>query len=200
MVSQRTVGRPSKGEVAQQDSRTALRAHVACKLAGRCDDAFLTGLGVTVNTTAVRRAGGAVTWHPPGYVAPGRQRTRAPAASRPPALREWLAIDYEQLDISLAAVTLRAKDDSQQLSLYAAVCDIPGALHTVLFVPADEQPTVMAIVAWDGEADARRLRNRFRELDASWSWQPIDVQTTLPAQATWRHLTIIAADAEGLHG
>jgi len=197
MVSERTVGRPPKGEVSQQDSRTALRAHVTCKLAGRRDDAFLAGLGVTVNTTAVKRAGSAVTWRPAGY-RPGRKAPHASEPAGPPALREWLAIDYEQLDISLAAVTLRAEDEGQQLALYAELRDIPGILQAFLFVPGDEQWTVMAIVAWDGEADARRLRNRFRELGASWGWQPVDIQTVLPAQATWRHLTLIAATAEGL--
>lgn len=204
MVSKRSAGRPPRGEVAQKDSRTALRTHIACKLAGRHDSAFLDEIGVAVNTTAVGRAGGGATTHPDAYTPPGphpgavtvARREAAPARS--PALRQWLAVDYEALDISLALVTVRAADEGQQLSLYSLLRDVPGVVQVLLLVPSADQWLVMAVVAWDGEADARRLRGRFKELGASWGWQQIEIQTVLPAQATWRHLAVVAAKTEGL--
>ncbi len=205
MVSKRPVGRPPKGEIAQEASKTATRAHIARKLAGRQDGAFLEELGVAVNSTAVARAGGARTARPDAYTppgpAPGAAKAARPASRNPagaPAFREWLAIDYEVLDISLALATVRARDEGHQLSLYAALRDVAGIIQVLMLVPSDEQWLVIAVVAWDGEADARRLRGRFKELGANWGWQPVEIESVLPAQATWRHLARVAAKAEGL--
>ena len=210
MVSERPVGRPPKGEIAQESSSTATRAHIACKLAGRHDSAFLRDMGVSVNTTAVGRAGRARLWHPDPYHPPGRKRATteiAPSADpsiddppthQPPPLRDWLAIDYEALNISLALVTIRSKKKGRAAGAYAALRHIPGVVHTILLVPGDNGTVAMAIVAWDGEEDARRLRARLSELDARWALQPIDIQTVEPAEATWRHLAMVAASTEGL--
>ena len=215
MVSERPAGRPPKGEIAQEISKTATRAHIACQLAGRHDSAFLTGLGVAVNPTAVERAGGDVTWHPDPYVPPGPQPSvaaTAPAGASPqsatararadrrtgePALREWLAVDYQALNVSLAIVTIDAADRARQLSLYAALRNIPGVVQALQLLPATNWP-VLAVVAWDGDADSRRIIGRLDELDASWGWQQIESQTVRPAEATWRHLARVAATDEDL--
>jgi hypothetical protein len=211
MVSERPVGRPPKGQIAQQSSSTAIRAHIVCKLAGRHDTTFLRDIGVAVNTTAVGRAGRSQLWHPEPYTSPGPKPANVrsslppadrgpddPPSPRAPSLREWLAIDYAALNISLALVTLRSKKEGRVLRAYAALRDIPGVVHAILLVPGEKGTVGMAIVAWDGEADSRRLRGRLNELDATWSLQAIDEQTVEPAEATWRHLTLVAATAEGL--
>ncbi len=211
MVSERPAGRPPKGEIAQEASTTATRAHIACKLAGRHDSAFLRDIGVALNTTAVGRAGRARLWHPNPYNPPGPKpaapatppppsvaSTRDPSTDQSPALRDWLAIDYAALDVSLALVTVRAKKPGRARSAYATLRDIPGVVQVILLLPGERGSVVMAIVAWDGEADSRRLVGRLHELDARWALQPIEIQTVDPAEATWRHLALVAATAEGL--
>ena len=211
-AAERPAGRPPKGEIAQEISKTATRAHIACQLAGRHDSAFLNGLGVAVNPTAVERAGSDVTWHPDPYVPPGPEPSAAAKAASPqsatararadrragePALREWLAVDYQALNVSLAIVTIDAADRARQLSLYAALRDIPGVVQALRLLPNKQWP-VIAVVAWDGEADSRRIIGRLDELDASWGWQPIETRTVRPAEATWRHLARVAATDEDL--
>jgi hypothetical protein len=211
MLSERPVGRPPTGEIAQESSSTATRAHIACKLAGRHDTAFLRDIGVAVNTTAVGRAGRARLWHPDPYKPPGPKpavtATSPPPGDadaadtpthRPAALRDWLAIDYAALNVSLALVTVRAKQSGGALKAYAALRNIPGVVHTILLVPGKKRTRAMAIVAWDGEADFQRILGRLRELDARWGLQPIELQTVDPAEATWRHLALVAASNEGL--
>lgn len=212
MFSERSAGRPPKGAIAQEISQTAARAHVACRLAERHDSEFLASLGLAVNATAVERAGGDLTWRPDPYDPPGPKRTadvNAPPTSKTalrraarqagePALRGWVAIDYAAMDVSLALVTMSAAAQGPARSLYSALRDIPGVVQVVLLLPEREQSLVMAVVAWDGEADARRLRGRLEELGPTPSWESIDVQTVRPAEATWRHLAKVAARRENL--
>ena len=211
MVSERSAGRPPKGGIAQEISQTAARAHIACRLADRHDEAFLASLGLAVNPTAVERAGSDLTWRSAVYDPPGPKpeaaaatsssktaRIRAARRAAEPALRDWIEIDYAAMDVSLALVTMSAEKHGEARSLYSALRDIPGVVQAVLFLPDGMKSTVMAVVAWDGEADARRLRGRVEELGAGWSWGPIDVQTVRPAEATWRHLAVVAAQREDL--
>jgi hypothetical protein len=202
MVAGGEVGRPTHGALPQEQSKTAIRAFVAAKLAGRQDSGFYTDeLGVLVNATAAGRAGHRLLWHPPGYQPPGpkpKGGQSPPSADRPEAaLRDWLAVDTQALDLGIALVTCLAPSRRAQLTLYRDVRRLPGVLQAFLAASGDARH-VFALVVTDGEVDRRRLRANLDGLATEWRWHELDQQTTTPAVATWRHLARLAARSEDL--
>src|SRR4051812_26190499 len=128
MVAGRSVGRPLTGSVRKDESAAAVRAYVAGRLEGRGDDAYLQqDLGVDLNSTAVRRAGGRVQWRSPGYRPPGRRRASTVGADdggRVPendtAVRDWLAVDADKLELGVSLATVAVTSGRAQRDVYRA--------------------------------------------------------------------------------
>jgi len=201
MVSTRPVGRPRTGKARKDQSVTAVRAYIASHLAGRLDQSFLADdLGVALNTTAVRRAGRARHWRPPGYRPRGRASgtaTTGTQPSPPSAFRDWLAVDASVLDLGLGLITLVVTTARNQRDVYRRMSKLAGVVQ--LFAAGNgKNRRVVGLVLTDGEADRRRLRAELDELDDDWSWDVIDHETVEPGLQTWRHLVQQAAAREAL--
>ena len=201
MVPGSPVGRPRVGKVRKDESETAVRAYVASRLAARPDQAFLTeDLRVALNTTAVRRAGGARHWRPPGYKPPGRVAPSHAAPHQPAspkAFRDWLAVDGVTLNLGVGLVTIAVASGRSQRDVYRRLCLLAGVVH--VFAAGDgTDRRVFAVVLTDGESDRRRLRAELDELADDWRWDDVDQETVEPALGTWIHLVRQAADREAL--
>lgn len=197
MVSRGSVGRPRHGDARKDRSVAAVRAYIACRLAGRLDHAFLADeLGVALNTTAVRRAAGPLHWRPPGY----RARGGAAGGSPPPsgtAMRDWLMVRPSELNLGLGLLTFPTAGAQAQRELYRTLGGVVGVVH-VLAVGDGRDRRVVALVLTDGEDDRRRLRVELDEFGNGWQWDEVDDETLEPAVETWRHLARTAARREDL--
>ena len=126
------------GSVRMDESQTAVRAYIAARLDGRTDDAYLREeLGLALNTTAVRRAASARHWRPSGYRSPGRQRatsldeTQVQAPVEVPAMRDWLAVEPDLLDLGIGLVSVSSVDGPAQRDAYRALSQLPGVVQAL---------------------------------------------------------------------
>jgi hypothetical protein len=198
MVPGRPVGRPRVGLKRKEQSATALRAYVAGQLHGRADQAFFTReLEVALSTTAVRRAATARQWHPPTYQRPGRESTAATPPWPDAAVRGWVAIQPANMRLGAALITTPVVNARSQASIYRGVQRLNGVVHAWACGDGDRRK-VVAVALIDGEHDRRRLRAQLDDVAAGWQWDDVDHETIEPALRTWRHLTRVAAQAEGL--
>jgi hypothetical protein len=198
MVPGRAVGRPNVGLKRKDKSATALRAYVAGQVHGRTDQDFLTGeLEVVLNTTAVRRAATSAQWRTPAYKRPGRKSTTAAPSWADAAVRGWVAVQPANMKLGAALITIPVVNARAQTIIYRGLQRLNGVIHA--WACGDgERRKVVAVALIDGEDDRRRLRAQLDDVAADWQWDDVDHETVEPALRTWRHLTRIAAQAEGL--
>jgi hypothetical protein len=200
----RKVGRPPTGAVAKERSTTATRAYIATRLAQRADAHFLEGLGVALNASAISRAGRATLWHPADYKPRGRVAAESTATPRTaqlakPALRDWLAVSADALDLRAFVVQLAFESRAERLAAYRKLQRTVGIVHVMtLSSDDDERCRLMATVLVDDDSDRDRLANAFRGLSSDWSWLEVEEETVRPALPTWKSLTKAAARREGL--
>jgi hypothetical protein len=146
-------------------------------------------------------------WHPPDYnprgrktpdglSAPQEEATDVPAG----ALREWLAVDPEALDLGAAVVIFDFDSHRKQTTAYRDLGEVAGVVQLVALGRGgpDQKHRLLAVVLTDSEEDNRRLRDRLGHVDGEWLWHDIELQTVEPAVRTWRHLARVQAEREGL--
>lgn len=200
-MSDRKVGRPAMGAVAKERSTTATRAYVAARLAQTTDAQFLDSLGVALNSSAVSRAGRAILWHPPDYKPRGRVAHTGPRTVKAgkPALRDWLAVNADALDLRAFIIQLAFESRAKQMTAYRKLQSIVGIVHVMtLSSDENEHRRLMAMALTDDDADRERLANELRRLSPDWSWREVEEETLQPALPTWKSLTKAAAQREGL--
>lgn len=198
MVPGRPVGRPNVGLKRKDKSATALRAYVAGQLHGRTDEDFLTReLEVVLNTTAVRRAATQGQWRSSTYHRPGRESTATGPSWGDAAVRGWVAVQPANMKLGAALIIVPVVNARAQATIYRGLQRLNGVVHA--WACGDgERRKVVAVALIDGEDDRRRLRAQLDDVAADWQWDDVDHETVEPALRTWRHLTRIAAQAEGL--
>jgi hypothetical protein len=203
-MSDREVGRPATGAVAKERSSTAARAYVAARLAQTTDAQFLDGLGVPLNSSAISRAGRAILWHPPDYKPRGRRADDPSTALRTvkaakPALRDWLAVNADALDLRAYIIQLAFENRAEQMTAYRKLQRMVGIVHVMtLSSGEDERRRLMATALIDDDADRERLTKGLCRLSSDWSWREVEEETLRPALPTWMSLTKAAARREGL--
>jgi len=205
-MAERQVGRPATGTIAKERSATAARAYVASRLAQTSDAQFLDGLGVALNPSAVSRAGRAMLWHPAGYKPRGRVGEEPAVTPRTvkttgPALRDWLAVDTDALDLRAFVAMLTVDTQAQQLSAYRTLQRTVGIVHVMTLSPESEaRRRLLATALIDEDDDRQWLAEAFGRLSSTWSWLQVEQETLEPALRTWKALTKAAARREGLTG
>lgn len=203
-MAERQVGRPATGTIAKERSATAARAYVASRLAQTSDAQFFDGLGVALNPSAVSRAGRAMLWHPADYMPRGRVAEEPTATPRTvkttrPALRDWLAVDADALDLRAFVAMLTVDTRAQQLSAYRTLQRTVGIVHVMtVSSESEDRRRLMATALIDDDADRQRLAKAFERLSLTWSWLQVEQETLKPALRTWKSLTKAAAKREGL--
>jgi hypothetical protein len=199
MMAPRSAGRPASGLLRKERSVTALRAFIAGALEQRHGGAYLRELGVDVAPIAVTRAAAPVRWRPASYQRPGPKTASPPPSPRPEnvAVRDWMAVNPERLELEAGFVVVDAASRRAQRSVYQRLQRVVGVVQ-LLATSAGKARQVVALVLVDGANDRRRLEDQLDELVADWAWQYVDLQTVEPAVATWRHLAREAARREQL--
>lgn len=194
------MARPPVGTVAQSESRTALFAYVACRLAGVAvaDQAafYATVLRVKIGRTSAEEAAKRRRHEQPG------RRRRGPASADPPApvlpenaaLRGWLLVEEHKLNLSTAMIRFPGAG-ARQGELLRDLARVRGVRQ--LF-ELSERADVIAIVIYDGEEDRQRLRAELGELVDSMIWEGVESESHSPAADTWQHLAQRAASSEDL--
>jgi hypothetical protein len=193
------VARPSVGNIPQTESRTALFAHIAGRLAGvpvaAQVDFFRSELRVAIGRDGAD-AVAASHRHPDPRK---RRRGRAPGQPRPDvspesaALRDWLLVEELKLDLDLAIVRFPGAG-AKQGRLLQALTRLAGVRQVFELT---ERRDLLAVLLFDGRRDRRRLRAELEELADVMVWEDIESESSLPAVTTWARLAQAAATNEG---
>jgi len=197
------MARPPVGNVPQAQSRTALFAYIAGKLAGvpvAGLAAFYTNeLRVNIGREGAEHAAAARRHAVPGK----RRRGPTPATTEPPprpedaALREWLLVEEHKLDLFTALVRVRGIDGETPGDLLKRVQEIRGVRQVF---ELSEHWEIVTVVVYEGRLDRERLKTELQELAIVQSFEDIGTETHQPALATWKYLARRAAAAEGFAG
>ncbi|MDQ3163410.1 MAG: hypothetical protein M3Q92_11375 [Actinomycetota bacterium] len=107
------------------------------------------------------------------------------------AVRSWLHVDTDQLDLFTALVRVR----STHVGAYGGLDEIAGVVQVLRL---EAEGDLLALVLYEQRSDRARLRARLEELGEIMSWEVVSNQSVEPALATWRALTKQAAEREGL--
>jgi hypothetical protein len=176
------MGRKSVGTQPQPQSDTALFAHIAYRLEGKTTGEIRRYasevLQIKVGENAIRKA-------------PATSARILHLPSPEVALRPWLRVDTDALDLFTAIVRLR----SGRRGGFGGVDRIPGVTQLFRLEQSNE---LVAAVIYERRSDQMRLRARLSELAEVISWEVVAEQRLDPALATWRALARGAAAREGL--
>ena len=143
-------------------------------------------------------------WHPAGYKPRGRVAEEPAATPRTvkttrPAIRDWLAVDTDALDLRAFVAMLTVETQAQQLSAYRTLQRTVGIVHVMTLSPeSEDRRRLVATALIDDDADRQRLAKAFGRLSSTWSWLRVEQETLEPALRTWKSLTKAAAKREGL--
>jgi hypothetical protein len=177
-----SMSRTPVGTRPQAESDTALFAHVAYRLEGKTTAEIATYandvLQIKAGENAIRKAP-ATCARLCGLTAPEQ------------AVRPWLRVDTDALDLFTAVVRVR----STHAGTYAGMDRIAGVVQIFRL---EGEGDLFAIVVYERRSDQTRLRARMEELGEIVSWEVVAHQTQWPTIATWRALTQQAAQREGL--
>lgn len=175
--SKPTMARPTDGKIAKADSRTALFAHIAARLAerpfGEDSEFFKRTLEVNVNAKAGRDA----------------------AKARGAALKKWLLVQEADLDLDVSLLRFTAGERSSE-EIFRLLQDIPGVRQLIRLGRTGD---VLAVVLFDGARARRELRALIQErLGMRPEWEEIEEETFEPTLQTWRSLAKKVAGDENL--
>jgi hypothetical protein len=195
----RIVARPPVGTVPQRQSRTALFAYVAGRLAGislaEQPGFFEAQLGVKIGRDGAEGAA-ARRRHPQ----PGK-RKRGPIASAPQspvqaedaALFDWLLVEEHKLGLDTALIRFPGVG-KRQGELLGALSKVRGVRQ---ILELSRERDIIAVVVFDGRDDRMRLRTELEEFAVAMVWEDIESETHRPAITAWKHLAQRAARIEG---
>jgi hypothetical protein len=192
------MARTARGILRQAESRTALFAYFAARMAGYVthafDDIFRTW-GLPIRGDSALRAASRSKWHPPTKSRPGRKA--AAGATQPEqaaSFREWLLVDELRLDLEVALIQFPGRG-SRQGDLLDGLRRTAGVRH---IIETSRTRDVYAFAVFGGPQGRRELRARLEELATEMTWDDVLWETQEPAVETWRALARDAAEAEGL--
>jgi hypothetical protein len=194
------MARTPRGTRPQGESRTALFAYIAARLAGhptRAFDGLFQAWGLAVRADSALRAASRTKRRVPARGRPGRKGAGPTAAAHGQAqgiFREWLLVDESKLDLEAALIRFPGTG-SRQNELIDGLGRTTGIRHVVETSRARD---VYAIAVFAGPQARRELRAQLEELAAELIWEDVLWETQEPAIETWRNLAHRAAEAEGL--
>jgi hypothetical protein len=192
------MARTTRGTKRQAESRTALFAYVAAKLAGlptRLFDDTFKRWGLAVRQDSALRAASPAKSHPATKLRPGRTaRSATPARAASGSFREWLLVDELRLDLEVALIRFPG-GGSRQDELLEGLATTAGVRQVVETARVRD---VYAFVVFEGAQRRRELRARLEELAHALEWDDILFETHEPSIEMWRDLAYRAAEAEDL--
>lgn len=186
------MGRPPDGTGRKTESRTAVFAYIAARLADVREvdeNAFYERLGLNLSRTTANKAGRAASHRrSSGFPAPE-------TGTAPSAIRKWLIVEEADLDLEVALVRFPSAS-SRHEHLVPTLVEIDG-IRQVIEVEGTFE--VFAVVLCDGPISRKRLQAVLRErtgLDPA--WLTVEHETWRPALRTWAGLARRQAARDGL--
>ena len=194
-----SVARTAVGTRPQRESRTALYAYFAARLAGipsHAFDAYFKGLGLRVRSDGAKRACRGLKYVPPTKRRAGRSTAKRVGAVEldQAVFRDWLLVHELRLDLEVALVKFPGIG-AHQGNLIRVLGQVAGVRHIIETAHVRD---VFAIVVFSGPRERRELQARLEEVGERREWDDVLFETQEPTSRMWEDLARRAAATEDL--